>query len=269
MRYSLLQMTQRILESMESDEVSSIHETPESTSVANIIKECYFDIIGDLGVAEEEGLFRLDASTDNTKPCLMYIPSGISNIQWLKYQKGSDVNPTEYLRYLPQDEFLFYSQSRTTSDSNISSMEVEMNGKVFVFTYYTDRFPSSYTIFNDKYVIFDAIDLSEEVTLTESRSLVFASLVPTFEFEDNFVPNLDPRQFQLLLNEAKSLAFVELKQTSHPIADRKARKNKILAQKQKNDNDPAWSNQAHVGFGRNGRNGFPRNTMQRAMRRGV
>lgn len=268
MRYSLLEMTQRILESMEADEVSTITETPESMSVANIIKECYFDIIGDINPAETEGLFKLDASTDNTKPTLMYIPSGVSSVKWLKYQKGSDVNPTEYMRYVPNEEFLFYSQARDSSTSNVGQMTVEINGKSFVFTYYNDRFPSSYTIFQDRYVVFDAYDSSEETTLTEARSLIFASIVPIFEMNDDFIPNLDPRQFQLLLQEAKSLAFVELKQVAHPIADRKARKNKILAQKQKYDSDPKWSNQAHAGFGRTGRNGFPRNHMVRAMRYG-
>lgn len=268
MRYSLLELTQRILESMESDEVSTVTETPESMAVANTIRECYFDIVGQFSMEEEEGLFRLDASTDNTKPTLMYMPDGISSIKWLKYQKGSDTNPTEELRYVPKDEFLFYSQGRNPSASNVGSMEVEMSGKKFVFTYYNDRYPSCYTIFRDKYVIFDAYDSSEEATLTEARSLVYATLVPTFPLEDDFVPNLDPRQFQLLLQEAKAQCFVDHKQSQNPKAEQKARKNQILTQKNKRDNDPKWVNQAHAGFGRVGRNGFPRNHMVRAMRHG-
>ena len=68
MRYTLLDMTKRILESMESDEVSDINETPEAVSVANIIKECYFDIIGQHAPDETEGIYKLDASGDNLKP---------------------------------------------------------------------------------------------------------------------------------------------------------------------------------------------------------
>lgn len=268
MRYTLLELTQRILESMESDEVSTVSETSESLAVANTIRECYFDIVGQFSMAEEEGLFRLDASTDNTKPTLMYVPNGISSIKWLKYQKGSTTNPTEELTHVPNEEFLFYSQGMNPSSSNIGQMEVEMSGKNFVFSFYNDRYPSYYTIFRDKYVLFDGYDASEETTLTEARSLVYATLVPEFPLEDDFVPNLDPRQFQLLLQEAKAQSFIDHKQIENPKAEKKARKNQILAQKNKNDNDPKWANQAHAGFGRVGRNGFPRNHMVRAMRHG-
>ena len=102
MRYTLLELTQRIMESMESDEISDINETPESVSVANIIKECYFDIVGEMNMAEQEGLFKLDSSGDNTKPVLMYVPSTVGNIQYLNYNKVDSVATPNYkdLRYV-------------------------------------------------------------------------------------------------------------------------------------------------------------------------
>lgn len=271
MRYTLLQLTQRILESMESDEVSTISETPESLSVANIIKECYFDIVGQFQMAEQEGLYKLDASTDNTKPVLMTIPSAVSKIEWIKYDTsidGSGVPESDDMRYVTNDEFFYMQTGLDTDLSNIDLMTVQINGKDFTFKFYTDRMPSYYTIFDDYFVIFDSFDNTIESTLTESRSVVWGALVPSFQMVDEFIPDLDPRQFQLLLNEAKAQAFVELKQAQNPVAERKARKNQILTQKNKRDNDPRWGNQGHVGFGRNGRNGFPRNWMQRAMRYG-
>lgn len=267
MRYSLLDMTQRILESMESDEVSTYSETPESMTVANIIKECYFDIIGQHSPAETEGLYKLDASTDNTKPVLMMVPSNVSRVVWVKYDTGVDSPNVTDMRYVSNEEFYYY-QTSLDGSSNKSSMTVRINGKDFTFKFFTDRMPSYYTIFDDKYVIFDSYDSSVESTLTESRSVIWAELVPTFEMDDDFIPDLDPRQFQLLLNEAKAQAFVELKQSQNPKAEQKARKNHILTQKNKRDNDPRWANQQHVQFGRNGRNGFPRDWMQRAMRYG-
>lgn len=267
MKYNLLEMTQRILESMESDEVSTFSETPESLTVANIIKECYFDIIGQHSPAESEGLYKLDASTDNTKPVLMTIPSNVSRIVWLRYDTSTDVQNMTDMRYVPNEEF-FYMQTNDDNQSNKGSMTVDINNKEFSFTFYKDRMPSYYTIFSDKYVVFDAYDSSIEDTLTESRTVIWAELVPVFLMEDTFIPDLDPRQFQLLLNEAKAQAFVELKQSQNPKAEQKARKNHILTQKNKRDNDPRWANQQHVQFGRNGRNGFPRDWVQRAMRRG-
>lgn len=52
MNYTLLDMVQRILEAMESDEVNNYDDTPESLAVANIIKEVYYDIISTLDIPE-------------------------------------------------------------------------------------------------------------------------------------------------------------------------------------------------------------------------
>ena len=69
MRYSLIELVQRILESMDSDEVDSITDTVESLAVANIVKECYYDIISNLDLPERKDIFQLDGSGDSTKPC--------------------------------------------------------------------------------------------------------------------------------------------------------------------------------------------------------
>lgn len=75
MKYTLIELVQRILESMDSDEVSDISQTPESLAVANIVKECYFNIISGLDLPESKGIFQLDASTDSAKPAIMTLPS--------------------------------------------------------------------------------------------------------------------------------------------------------------------------------------------------
>lgn len=269
MRYTLLEMVQRILESMESDEVSTVGETPESTSVANIIKECYFDLIGEVNPAETEGLFKLSASGDNTRPALMYLPENVSKMVWLKYNI-SDTFPDpeyQYVSYRDNEEFLYYNTGLDLSDPNVSSMEISHNGTTFQFQLRTDSDPHYYTILNDRLIIFDSYDSSKEVTLTEARSLGWGSLVPDFLIEDTFIPDLDPRQFQLLLNEAKAQAFIELKQSTNDKAEKRARKNKILAKKQRDDNDPSWANQRHASFGRRAIASLTQD-MIRAMRRG-
>lgn len=267
MRYTLIEMVQRILESMESDEVSTVGETPESTSVANIIKECYFDIVGEVNPSEQEGLFKLDASGDNTKPCLMYFPSTVSKIRWLKYNDSDSLTEPSYrdLSYRSNDEFTYYHTGLDSSDTAVQTMTVMMKDIPYLFQIRNDSFPRYYTIFFDRYIVFDSFDATEEDTLTQNRTLGFGSLVPAFEMEDDFIPDLDPRQFQLLLNEAKAQAFVELKQASNEKAEKKARKNKILARQQRDDNDPGWANQRHASFGRK-RTAF--NPMTTAMRRG-
>lgn len=251
MRYTLLELVQRILESMESDEVSTVGETPESLSVANIIKECYFDLVGDLNMDEQEGLFKLDSSGDNLKPVLMYVPSNVSRVQYIKYNNDDLLTPTyRDVRYVTNREFLFYQEGVSSADSAVGEFDLTLNGSSFKFYFRNDRYPTYYTIFDERAVVFDAYDAVAEDTLTQARSLGYGSLVPSFQLIDTWVPDLDPRQFQLLLQEAKMTAFIELKQAQNPIAEKKARKNRILTQKNKNDNDPTSSNQKHYSFGR-------------------
>lgn len=253
MKYTLLELTQRILESMESDEVNSISDTPESQAVANIIKEVYYDIVGHLDPNESHGVFKLDASGDNTKPVLMTIPTTVSNIDWIKYNKNTSADPRyEILRPVSHEEFFALTKAYTVSDTNVNTMTVTVNGESIVFKYYNDRYPQFYTIFDEYSVVFNAYDSDIETTLTEARSLGEGSLIPTFTMTDAFVPDLDPRQFQLLLNEAKATAFVELKQTTNAKAEQKSRRNFVKAQKDKWTNASDGSNkQKTYSFGRN------------------
>lgn len=269
-RYTLLELTQSILRSMESDEVSDINETQEAKDVVDIIKESYFDIVGEMNMAEQEGLFKLDSSGDNTKPTLMYVPSTVSRIQWLKYNiDDSTSTPNNRdVRYVNNQEFLYYQQGLDPSDTTISQMTVSINGSDFVFHYHNNSFPTYYTIFDERNIIFDSYDSSIESTLTTVRTVGWGDLVPSFTLSNNWVPDLDPRQFQLLLQASKSTAFMELKQTQNARSEKQERKNRILTQKNKNDNDPNWSNQKHAQYGRQGRVGYPRDAFQRSMRQG-
>lgn len=263
MRYTLIEMVQRILDAMESDEVSDIGETPESRTVVGVIKQNYFDIIGRFGMDETNGLFKLDASIDDTKPCLMTIPEGVSKISWLKYNIGEVSDPEwRTLTFRTVEEYL----SCQPNDDNYETMTVSIDGNLVVTRLRNDRHPTYYTILGNYTVLFDAYDSSLEDTLTQARSLGFGELVPSFQEDNLWVPNINPKQFQLLLNQSMSQAFIELKQAANPVSDMKSRKNHILTQKNKSDNDPAWSNQKHVGYGRKGGG---RTQMQRAMRNGI
>lgn len=265
MRYTLLELVQSILRAMESDEVSSISETREAIDVADIIKECYFDIVGQLHPAEEEGLFKLDASTDDELPTLMYIPSTVSKVNWLKYDNGEATQNFTFLRQIDPEEFIYYQSGIVLTDANAGEMTVEIDGKDYNFRYRNDAYPTCYTILRDRYVIFDQFKLDDENTLTEDRSLGFGQLLPAWELSDTFIPDLDPRHFQLLLKEAKATAFTELKQTENPRAEKSARRNWVFTQKTRDDNAPEKSVQKKWGFGRKG----SRNPdMTRAMRYG-
>jgi len=235
MRMSLLEMTQAILMSMDSDEVNSITDTTESLDVANIIKQNYLDIISEISPKRLEGLFHLDPSGDNLKPTLMYLPNEVAEIHWLKYNVGDSLTDTNFrdLCFLSLDDFFDFTNGLDVDEAWVSSQVVTINGQSFNMKYRNDQSPSYWTSIDDQTILFDSFDASYETTLTSARTYGYGDLVPTFQMVDTFVPKLDPRQFQLLFNASKAQAFIEKKQVSNDKAEKRERVHRILSYKEK------------------------------------
>lgn len=332
MKFTLLQLTQSILSSLNSDEVNSIGDTTESLQVAECIRTSYLNMLGRYDLPEHNQIFQLTASTDSTKPVVMYRPDGINRIEWIKYydsnpNDGGTQNTDQYGSYshgvntdivvtvpwtatstttntiqvgtqtftinsstlpiivgqgvivasgtntmlgtvtsyigtslilnvtsvtgtgtysswtisednglisppgytdvtlLELHKFIDMTNGFNTSESDVSTYSLTVINDAtnepnsFTFNYKTDRQPLYFTILSNYYILFDSYDNSQDNTLQASKSLAFGWVMPSFSMEDNFTPNLDEQQFPLLLNEAKSLAFLELKQTVHQKAE--------------------------------------------------
>lgn len=223
MKFTLLDIVQQILSSMDSEEVNSIGDTAESRQVANIVRTAYYNILVRSNLPEHYKLFRLDASADPDSPVLMLKPSNVLKLDWIKYDVSEDTDDQipnyQYITILPIQQFLDMTSKLDISEDFIESFT--LNGQTFFFR--NDRRPTFCTIFEDQYFIFDSYDSDEESTLQNSKTQCYGKVSPVFEMEDDFTPDLDDLQFALLLNEAKALAFLELKQIAHDQAVREAR----------------------------------------------
>lgn len=222
---------------MNSDEVNSIGDTEESMTVANIIKECYFEIIGRADLPESDEVFQLTASGDNTKPTVMFVPERVLKIKSLKY---TDLSKGTYEPiFIPFEEFTNYVSLFNIGDNFIGAQTLTNTlGQVFTFYYRNNEGPTYYTSFDDNTLIFDSFNLSDGLTLIGAKTVCHGPLSPNWSMTDSFIPDLDARQFQLLLQAAKAQAFVEIKQIENPKAERKERRNEILAQRTKDKVDP-------------------------------
>jgi len=280
MRYTLLEMVQDILSSMSSDEVNSISDTPESLQVATIIKHKYFDIIGRVSMPSHQQLVQLEASNDITKPTLMYVPNGISEIRWIKYYDNNtldgnsqddfahdlnvDLTPTPgtsvappgylYVTLLANDEFFNYINAFSLADTGVKSYELADNSNGFngnfQINYKNFLQPQYCTIVSNYYVLFDSYDASVDDTLQASKTMALGDVIPAFEMSDTFIPDLPEDQFQLLFNESKALAFYELKQIMHPLASQEIQRGWSTVQKKKAViNRPTYFDEL-PGFGR-------------------
>lgn len=245
-------MTQDILSNMSSDEINSISDTTESLQVATLIKQKYFDIISRGNLPEHSQLFQLDPSLSITQPVLMYIPDGVTKVDWVKYKDtntNTSPNPEyKYVTVLPVEQFIDMVGKFTLSESTVDSFTFvdASNGFPGNFTfYYKNNIQPNYCcILSNYYVIFDSYDNTVDSTLQDSKTMCSGQVIPVFTMVDSFTPDLDARQFSLLLNEAKALAFYELKQQPHAKAEQEIKRQWSSTQKNKDLlNRPTYFNE--------------------------
>lgn len=228
MKYTLLELTQSILSSMDSDEINSINDTVESQQVVEIIKTVYDDIISRGELTSNKVPFNLTGSGDITKPVLMTKPESIDHIHWIKYNTilNGDTDPVwGEMTYLPFIDFIDFIHQYNSTDSTTGTFTYSLGGFTTTFVYRNDTAPQYYTTFDDNTVIFDAYDSAVDSTLQSVKTFCYGSKATDFTNSDTFVPTLSSKQFPLLLNEAKALAWAELKQTIHQKAEVSARRN--------------------------------------------
>ena len=236
MKYTYLELVQTIGSSLGSDEINSISDSVESLQIADIVKTTYFDIINRSNLPSHYSLTTLEPSNDITKPILMTVPNTVEEIKWIKYncvEETSDPVNMQVIAYMSLESYLNSMDMLDTTESNVSSFNITSGTDTFTIYYENDRPPSFYTTFDNNTILFDSYKSTVETTLQKSNSLCYSKLVIPFTLTDSFIPDLDDEQFPLLINEAKTLAWLELKQSPHPIADRNSKRNWTSIQKNK------------------------------------
>jgi hypothetical protein len=234
--YTLLDYVQTILSAMDSDEVSNITDNTESLQVANVVKTVYNDIQARLDLNEHYTLFELTASGDSTKPVLMTKPSDVVSIQWIQYDKVLDGDTDPIYRevlFKPLDEFLAMTDTLNVSDTEVESFDHTVGSDSITFIYRNNKAPTYYTTFDDLTLIFDSYDSTVDTTLQKDKTRCYGRKDQTFTLSNSYVPFLDRDASTLLLNEAKILAFAELKQMGHDVARQWANRAWVKSQKQK------------------------------------
>lgn len=239
-KMTLLEMTQNILSALDEDEVNSITDTVASLQVAEIIKETFYEQFNNIFVPEFRKLVQLESISDLTRPNYLRIPSTVSKIEWVKYKDYRNDSRFRTLDYLTPEEFL-ERRLQYTSDSYNVVLTEDFSGIEYYI--HTDRGPSYFTMFDDLHIVTDAYDLENESVLQTSNTLAFAWVVEEFQMVDSYVPPIDGNLFPLFLAEAKSTAFINLKQISSSKEEQRARRQRIRMQ-----NDQFRAKKAQYGY---------------------
>lgn len=235
MNYTLLELVQAILAALEDDEVDSISDTATSLQVAGIVKETYFEIVSELDLPEHYSFIELDATDTNT-PTIMRLPENVLALNWIKYDnQTTDDDGPRYVEvpFQELDDFITMMHSLDTADDTVTLFTDTIGTATVDFLIKHDAFPTRYTCFDDHTLVFNAYNSSYDVNLVSNKTLAYGLVAPTFTLEDSFVPNLDQKQFALLLSEAKSQAFQEIGKRANPKAEKRARRGWIRSQRDK------------------------------------
>lgn len=222
MKLTLLEMVQDILNDMDADEVNDIDDTVESQQVAQVIKTCYFEIIGTRNWPHLKKLLQLEAIGDLTKPNYLKIPDTVKELEMIRYESQKITDSKIYVKdihFKHPDDFLRYVSMRDSSLSTITTVTDFSGVKLFI---YNERAPEYWTTFDDEYIVFDSYDSAIDDTLKTSKNSCIAYVNPTWERSNDAIPDLPIEAFPAFLEEAKSTAFLALKQMANQKAEQKA-----------------------------------------------
>lgn len=247
MKKTLFEIVDDILNDLDADKVNSIVDTIEAEQIAQIVKTCYYEMMSNRNWPHLRKLIQLEGIGDTTKPNYLKAPDAIKEMVFFKYevQKLGDTLPIlDTVEFKYQDEFLEMIARRT--GDNITQVE-DFSGAKFLI--YNDRAPKYWTSFDDEYIVTDSWDSAVDTTLTQSKTQCLAFMFPEWTHEDDFVPDLPAAAFSGLIEEAKSTAFLALKQMANQKAEQKAgRQARWMSRK-------AWQVQGGVRYPDYGRKG--------------
>ena len=216
---TLLEMVQDIMSDMDSDDVNSINDTVEALQVAQIIKSTYYNIIDGKDFPFLYETFQLDSSGTAARPTHMGIPETIIDLKSLNYncRKITDTKDRyKQILYKTPEDFLYILNQRNSSESKVTTVTDTTGISLLI---YNDRAPQYFTSFDDDNLVFDAYDSAVDTTLVTSKTQCHGKRSVAFTLLDTFTPDLPVQMFTYLLAEAKSTAFLTLKQMANQKAE--------------------------------------------------
>lgn len=186
MKLTKLQLVQRVLNAIDSDDVAAISETVESEQVAMLVDAAYDMILSEFPWPHLRDLRQLEVTTVANE---MRIPARVMTVNSIKYNKLA----IEFIDPMDMQDLL--------DSRDLSLDETDLVGA------YNDRDPIQWSSYDDEIVIFDAYN----GTLAASLTSVDTFKTPTPMTADTEYPDLPERFHPILADQATADAFFNLK----------------------------------------------------------
>lgn len=224
--YTLLEIVQKILSDMDSEEVNSIDDTSESLQIASIVEDTFYNIVYNRLIPEHQQTLKLVSLSDSAKPTHFYYPDNVYNVTMVEYDTSSDSSFSySEVHFLHPKDFLDRTGKVTSDYVNVTDPVSGTNLRIV-----NNRMPKFYTTFDDDYIVMDSYDSTIDSVLQSSKTRVMGTKVPTFSITNSFVPDIDHNYFPLLINESKSVAMSILKGAPDPKVEQAARRQRSRIQ---------------------------------------
>ena len=238
---TLLDYTQDILNETSGDEINSIADTIEATSIARMVRQVYFELIDEQGLPYTKKLTALTGLGDLGKPTHMGIPQDVSLIEWIEYDCRTHPDKAKAyhtIQFLDPHDFVRICNMRNSEDTD--NYQVVMTDANVALIIGRTHYPQHWTSFDDKYIVFDSYDILVESTLQSSKSICHVDSRPGFLLTDDFVPVLPDNLTNVLYIQALNRCIVAYKESVNPITTRQESRQRVRAQRNK------WRQQRQV-----------------------
>lgn len=223
-KLNLLQVVQHISDKINSDEVTTLVNAPvEVDEIRGLALEVLEDIIyrNDWEFLKDR-MLQLGAGTNAIE---LTIPSTVRRIQTLRYryEEGGVQNDFRTLRYMRPAEFMERLQRNKPTDPDTTTVTidgVELYPK-------TNVHPRFWTSLNETTVLIDSYDSGQNPTGVEATdSAILATIYLDFTGSDveTWIAPIPEQLFTLWKQEAVAEAFVQLRQSENPRAERRSRR---------------------------------------------
>ena len=245
-KMTLLEITQAVLASMDSDDVNAIDDTEESIQVAGEIRFAYEELMSQKEWAHLNSVCNLTSLGDTSRPTTIALDDSIAVITGMNYEvtDTGDANRS-FSDILYQEPKLFLKNARQLGSGD-ANVEVSVQDGVEFFVK-NDTMPTHWTSFDNENVVMNNYKNTVESTLQGDKATVECTKHSEWTEEDTFIPDLPEKMFPLLLAASKEACHLYFKQQVSPIDSKRAVRG---LNKMREDDERAHSNRRRPRFGR-------------------
>lgn len=231
---TLLDIVQGILGEMVSDEVNSISDTLEATSIANVVRQVYLEMVDEFDLPAEKTLRALTGLGDVTKPTHMKLPQEVSLVEWIKYDVRIDPAANKAYRDItfkdPLDFVTMINLRPSTDTTNYQVVQWDANVPLIVGRRVG---PTYWTSFDDNYIVFDSYNENVDSSLQSAKTICEVEVRPVFLLDDEFVPALPENLINVLYIQALARCMVDFKDRVNPKVEQKESRMRVRTMRNK------------------------------------